>query len=128
MSAGHIDHLLDIWAAGQIISDTTNNPFFSNTSGMEARIDEIREGACPWYTYLFRYSGPLNENSKGWKDETYILHTRNALDVSKNIAGNPDFAKKWDYVPYEEYTSPNNRRFCHPFSGRKAWRDAVSPP
>jgi hypothetical protein len=113
--------------AAQLISSGAvgANQSFESVADMEARIDEIREGAAPWYTYAFRYNGPVDESSKDWKHETYLLHTRDALDVAKNIAGNTDFNGKWDYVPYEEYTSPRNRRFCHPLSGRKAWKDAV---
>jgi hypothetical protein len=41
------------------------------------------------------------------------------------MLNNSDFAGKWDYVPYEEYSSHDNRRFCNPFSARKVWTDAV---
>jgi hypothetical protein len=126
VSEGFVDDLLELWAADKIAAGTGEEGLFKDAQDVYNHIDQIREGNCPWYTYAFRWSGPVDDNSKGWKHDTWLLHTRDALDVAEFIAGNADFDGKWDYVPYKEYISPTNRRFCHPFSARKVWKDAVS--
>jgi hypothetical protein len=125
VSAGLINNLLELWAADKVAGQEAGDTFFKDANDVHAHIDAIREGQCPWYTYAFKYDGPIDAQSKAWKHDIWLLHTRHALDVAALIAGNTDFDTKWDYVPYEEFTSPDNRRFCNSFSGRKAWRDAV---
>jgi hypothetical protein len=105
MAAGVINDLLEVWTADKIATRTGEDALFKNAEDAYACIDRIREGACPWYTYAFRWSGPVDATSKAWKHETWLLHTRHALDVAELIAGNTDFDGKWDYVPYQDYTS-----------------------
>jgi hypothetical protein len=102
LPAGVINSLLEVWAAGKIADGSNGEPLFKDAEDMNTCIDAIREGSCPWYTYAFRYGGPVDANSKAWKHDTWLLHSRHALDVAELIAGNSDFNGKWDYVPYQD--------------------------
>jgi hypothetical protein len=126
-SYSDINTLLNLWAADKIALGL-NNSLFSSADELYEKIDAIRKGECTWYTFGVRWNGELDENSKGWKHDTYLIHTRDPLQVAANLTNNTDFDGRWEYVPYEEYTSPHKRRFSNLMSARKAWKDSVCPP
>ncbi|KAI0358655.1 hypothetical protein OH77DRAFT_1203821 [Trametes cingulata] len=125
-SEDEINQLLRIHAAKRSIQtqgEDTDSGYFDSAKDMYSTIDSIPYGEAPWATYKVRYTGPADPDAP-WKHETYHVHTRDIKQVLMNMAASPEFDGKWDYVPFEEYTGENNRRYSHLMSGRFAWRQA----
>ena len=99
---------------------------YRNNDEMYKTIDAIQHGEAPWTVFHLKYTGPVTPETPAWKLKTYVVYTRNPLRVAEMIAGNPDFNGRWDYIPYEEYTSPTCRRFSNLMSGRWAYKQSVS--
>ncbi|KAA1477476.1 hypothetical protein DENSPDRAFT_587684 [Dentipellis sp. KUC8613] len=122
-SAGDIDHLLKVFAAKAML-DGGGGGLFKDHNELYAAIDSIQHGDIPWKTFKVRYCGPVTLQSPSWQRTTYIIHARDARAVAEQMIGDPDFDGKWDYIPFEEYTGPEERRWCNVMSGQWAMNKA----
>lgn len=122
-SAGNIDTLLEIWAAQALLAGGTGP--FDSAEDLYSTIDSIRLGSASWESFTVRYTGPLTAKSAPWKRATYEVHTRNALEVVEDQVGSADFVDKFDYIPFEEYTEPGQRRWSNLMSGHWAKKKSV---
>ncbi|TFY67845.1 hypothetical protein EVG20_g3800 [Dentipellis fragilis] len=122
-SAGDLDRLLKIYAAKTLL-DGGGDRLFDNHDDLYATIDAIQHGDVPWKTFRVSYRGPVTADSPSWQTEPFVIHARDAYAVAKQMIGNPDFDGKWDYRPFEEYTGPENRRWCNLMSGQWAMSKA----
>ncbi|TDL19558.1 hypothetical protein BD410DRAFT_726969 [Rickenella mellea] len=122
-SKADVDQLLQILAAKNIV-DGGGNAIFENNAHLEASIDAIKYGEVNWHSFSVRYNGPIAHNAPSWKRATYTVHTRCSLDVARSMAGSADFDGNFDYVPFEEYTAPDCRRYSNLMSGRWAYKQA----
>ena len=125
MSGGDITEIMKLWAAKSIIDGGTGEAPFLDKKELYAAIDAISVGECPWTSFEVRYDGPIMESSPTWQRETYVIHTRDPQVVLRNLAGSAAFEGKWDYVPFEEFIAPHERRYCHLMSGHWAMKQAV---
>ncbi|KAH9937976.1 hypothetical protein B0H21DRAFT_698721 [Amylocystis lapponica] len=123
ISKGDVDQLLRIWAAKNTI-DGGGEPIFEDCDDLHSTIDSIEYGEASWESFSVRYSGPITAESASWKHETYVVHTRHSLRAVQHMVGSADFDGKFDYVPFEEYTGPNQRRWSNLMSGRWAYKKA----
>lgn len=125
-SQDDINQLLRIWAAKNVLEDGGTVPY-ENFHQLYDTIDAIPYGDTPWHSFRVRYSGPVTPDSPAWQQQTYVIHTRNAEAAIRMMAASDDFEGKFDYVAYEEYVGPNNRRWSNLMSGRWAYKQSVSP-
>ncbi|KAH9946447.1 hypothetical protein B0H21DRAFT_779117 [Amylocystis lapponica] len=122
-SKGNIDQLLRIWAAKNILDSADNvEPIFEDCQDLYNTIDAIPYGESAWHTFQVQYTGPVTAESPSWKRNKFTVHTRDTLTVAHNMAVSADFQDKFDFVPFEEYTAPNTRRWSNLMSGRWAWK------
>jgi hypothetical protein len=126
-SKSHVDDILRLWAAHNTAFNNGSAPVAMNQGEVECMIDECTHGECPWEMLTFKYAGPITSRSPRWKQQEFVVYTRNALAVLESMAASSDFDGKWDYTPFKEYVQENmDRRYSHVMSGRWAWRQAVS--
>lgn len=127
-SEGHINGLLANLAAQKAAEtgDPNAKACYDSAEHMRNTLDSIPYGDLPFSTFHLKYTGAITPETPEWKLKTYVVHTRNPLQVAKYMAGNPDFASSWDYVPFEEYTeNRTTRHFCNLMSGTWANKKAV---
>ncbi|TBU25238.1 hypothetical protein BD311DRAFT_780434 [Dichomitus squalens] len=125
-SSGDIDQLLRILSAKRVMKtdgQESSNGFFPSTDTMYQTIDNINFGEIEWKTIKVRYTGPMDADAH-WMHEEYEFHYRAIDQVLVNTAGNAEFEGSWDYIPFEEFPSENNRRFSNLMSARFAWKQA----
>ena len=126
MPQSQINQLLDLWAASLRALDPNAVPPFANYQALLSKIDRISHAQAPWNRFKINYTGELPENDPpAWMKEDYIVWYRDALDVVKNMLGNPDFNGEFDYVAYKDYTEDGNRKYQNLMSGEWAWRQSV---
>lgn len=106
--------------------DPEARAIFDDADDLYSHIDALPYGDQSWSTFSLRYNGPVDANSPSWKRHSYVVHTRNTLRVAESMAGSTDFLHTWDYVPFEEYTGENCRRYCNLMSAEWAFKKAVS--
>jgi hypothetical protein len=124
MSAGHIDTLLNLWAASLLKHG--DEPPFSNHTELYDTIDSTPLGDVPWETFNLKYDGALPENEvPAWMTSEYDVWFRDPHSVLRNVLSNPDFDGEFDYAPYQEYDVSGNHRFQDLMSGNWAWKQAV---
>jgi hypothetical protein len=124
-SSGDLDKLLELWAAYNVTNNNDSNPIFENAQELYDTIDEISHGDAPWQSFTLRHPGPVTDNSPSWQQNSYQVHCRDTHDVVRNILKNKAFDKKFDYVPYQEYTGPQRTRYSNLMSGQWAYTKAV---
>ena len=124
MSAGHIDTLLDLWAASLL--EHGDEPPFSNHTELYHTIDSTPLGDVPWEVFNLKYDRELPEDEvPAWMTSEYDVWFRDPRFVIRNLLSNPDFDGKFDYAPYQEYDASGNHRFQDFMSGNWAWKQAV---
>jgi hypothetical protein len=124
MSAGHIDTLLNLWAASLLKHD--DEPPFSNHSELYDTIDSTPLGDVPWETFSLKYSGVLPDGEiPAWMTSEYDIWFRDPHTIVRNLLSNPEFDGEFDYAPYQEYDTSGNHRFQDFMSGNWAWKQAV---
>jgi hypothetical protein len=124
-SKGDIDTLMNLWKAQCILTGGGEAPF-EDTMDLYDQIDAIAVGDANWDSFSVRYTGPVNENSPSWMRDDYVVHMRDPRVVVANQVGSVDFNGKFDYVAFEEYTAPGQRRWSHIMSGHWAKKKSVS--
>lgn len=126
-SRGDLDELLRNYAAQKALEtgDLHAGAPFDSADDMYETLDAIPYGEAAWTTFTVKYTGPVTPHTPSWKLKSYTIYTRNTLRVAESIAACLDFDRRWDYVPYEEYSGPGCRRYSHLMSGTWAFKKAV---
>ena len=123
-----VDGLLRILAVAK--AHKMGNPeaynMFRTSNALLETIDSIPIGKLSWVSFHIDYTGPITPDTLFWKQTTYIVYSRNPLQVAETTASSSDFLQTWDYWPYKEYTSRDCRCFSHLMSGQWAFNKAVS--
>jgi hypothetical protein len=120
MSAGNIDYLLQLWAAGG------ESPFV-NHNDVYSTIDAIPMGGVPWQDFSVSYNGPRPEtNAPPWMEQTYEVYFRDPRQLFLNMLANPTFAEDFDYAPKQVFNTKGSRQYENFMSGDWAWNQAVS--
>jgi Plavaka transposase len=124
MSAGHIDDLLELWAASLARHDD-EAPFNSHRDLYET-IDSTALGDVQWENFTLRYNNNLPDGeAPSWMQAEYDVWYRDPRTIIKNLLSNPDFDNEFDYSPVQEYDMEGNRRFHDFMTGDWAWKQAV---
>jgi hypothetical protein len=129
MSGGDIDTLLHLWAADRARHDE-DGPFAGHND-LYKKIDAIELGSVPWKSFSMSHRGQAQDGPvPSWMEADYGVCFRDPRALVKNLISNPDFAKEFDYCPYQEYERNAAGRHIHRFqnvmSGDWAWKQAVS--
>ena len=123
-SAAKIDHLLQIMNA--LLAVHGDQLPFTNHKDVYRMIDTIPIGGVPWQSYTFTYEGPKPaEDPPKWMDMEYEVWFRDPHELFLNMLKNPDFAKSFDYAPFQEFDEKGDRRYENFMSGDWAWMQAV---
>ncbi|KIJ12261.1 hypothetical protein PAXINDRAFT_14883 [Paxillus involutus ATCC 200175] len=122
-SRQEVDSLLKILAARSLLDGSGAEPPFCNSHDLKATIDDIPYGETPWSSFRVRYTGNSMQTPP-WKQETYVVHTRDSHAAVVNMARSADFDGKFDYVPFKEYTTRDQRRWLNLMSGDWAYKQA----
>ena len=126
MPGVQIDKLMDIWAA--FLLQVNGKPLFTNHKDLYKMIDRLTLGDIKWSNFAVKYTGPQpDQNVLPWMKGSYEVYFCDPKKVVCNMLANPDFAKEFDLVPYQEYDSEVNKRcWCDFMSADWAWKQAVS--
>jgi hypothetical protein len=120
MSAGNIDHLLQLWAA-------TGEAPFTNHADLYDTIDAIPIGGVPWQNFEVTYNSQQPETDvPPWMQQTFEVYFRDPRLLFLNMLANPAFAEDFDYTPMQIFNDKASRRYEHFMSGDWAWKQAVS--
>ncbi|TBU39994.1 hypothetical protein BD309DRAFT_993389 [Dichomitus squalens] len=125
-SSPDINQLLRILSAKRVIQTNgqdSSNGFFASTDTMYDTIDDIDFGNFEWKSIKVRYTGPMDPDAH-WMGEEYEFHYRDIEQAMVDLARNAEFEGSWDYTPFEEYPTENNRCFSNLMSARFAWKQA----
>ncbi|KDQ58372.1 hypothetical protein JAAARDRAFT_128445 [Jaapia argillacea MUCL 33604] len=124
-SRGDIDELLRILAKKNT-QDGLEDPIYHSCADLEATIDAIEYGEASWTSFKVRYTGEITPQSPSWKQEEFVVHTRDSLSVIRSMVGSVDFDGSFDYIPFEEFTAPDCQRWSNFMSGRWAFKKAIA--
>jgi hypothetical protein len=128
MSGGHINQLMDIWAAHQQMryDDDDSTPPFSNAQDLYNVIDGTELGDVPWQAISVKYNGDVPTNAPKWMSDSFEVWFRDPLEVMEGQIGNRDFGPdEMDYAPKQVYSKTGKRQFSDLMSGDWAWNQAV---
>ncbi|KAL1721409.1 hypothetical protein EV715DRAFT_288546 [Schizophyllum commune] len=118
-----ISTLMQIWAVYNAYRG--DEPPFRSYQDVEDTIDAIPYGDLRWKSFAASYNGaPVAGDAPSWMSAEYDVWYRDPRAVIESILGNPEFAKDFDYVPYQEFTKGDHRRWKEMMSGDWAWREA----
>ncbi|KAL0573826.1 hypothetical protein V5O48_008121 [Marasmius crinis-equi] len=127
-SAGKINRALDILQA-QLIESSGDSEYcapFENAKELYATIDQIEEENTQWTTYHLSFNGKLPENPPLWMTTTYEFCTRNALEVISTQLMTESFHNSFNYTPYRQWNTQNERMYSNLMSGDWAWKSATA--
>jgi Plavaka transposase len=125
MSGGHINTLLDLWAASLAKHD--DKPPFHSHGDMYDTIDATPLGDVKWESFSLCYNGNVPEGEvPSWMKSEFDVWFRDPRTIIRNLLSNPDFDNEFDYSPVQEYDMEGNHRFQNFMSGDWAWKQAVS--
>lgn len=124
MSAGNIDHLLDLWADSLALSGG-HGPFSSHEQ-MYAVIDATLRGDVPWRCFTVSYNGEVSAADPTWKTAEYEVWFRDPDEVIKFMLDNPDFDGQIDYAAYIALDKSGKRVWSDLMSANFAYRKSVS--
>jgi len=124
MSAGHIDHLLQLWAAS--LAKHNDDPPFRSHEDLYETIDATTLGDVKWESFSVKYNGSMpNGEVPPWMESKYDVWYRDPCTVIKNLLANPDFDNEFDYSPVREYDGEGGHRFHNFMTGDWSWHQAV---
>jgi hypothetical protein len=98
---------------------------WDNTEQLYESIDSIDAGEIGWKTLKFSYTGPKPSTPPQWMEQTYDLNVRDALGLLEQQLASPEFEGQFEYVPFQEFDSEDNRVYSHLMSAFWANREAV---
>lgn len=120
-----IEKGLNLWLAAKLeAGDSTSIPW-SSAAEVYATIDSIQEGAAPFQTIRFKFSGPLPDTPPRWMTETYELCTRDARILLHNQLCTTDFKDQTNLRPYRQFNHMGDRVWSNLMSADWAWNEAV---
>ncbi|KAF8164329.1 hypothetical protein BJ912DRAFT_935023 [Pholiota molesta] len=123
-SARKINKGLDLWLAAKLKAGNNSPLPWSSPDDMYDTIDSIQEGAAPFTTIEFKYSGPVDDNSPKWMTQTYELCTRDSRKLLQNQLATTDFANQFDYKPYRQFDHQGDCVWSNLMSAEWAWNEA----
>ncbi|KAG7087860.1 hypothetical protein E1B28_013798 [Marasmius oreades] len=124
-SNGKINKALDILQA-QLLEVGGGQTPFRNTKDLYAAIDSIREENTPWITYNVKYTRELPDNPPLWMMEVYEFCVRDTLNVLIEQLKTEAFRDQFNYTPYREWNTRNERIYSNLLSGDWIWDTARS--
>ncbi len=128
MPKTQINDLLEAWTASMLLAHPTltdaSGPFADATQ-MLASIDSIQVGDAPWKYLECNRAAGVTESSPQWMKQTYYVWYRDIDKMADLTLANPDFKREFDFVPYNEYDSQDNQRYCDFFSADWSWEQAI---
>lgn len=127
MSGGHIDILLDLWAA--TLYQHQDKPPFANHHDLYETIAQTCIGDVSWQNFSVKYTGMIPDtNPPPWmlsEQEVWFCDLRHVVD---KILGNPSFTNEIDLRLFHEYSVDGDVHQYQDFmSADWAWNQAVSP-
>ncbi|KAG7098147.1 hypothetical protein E1B28_000117 [Marasmius oreades] len=122
-SNGKINKALDILQA-QLLEVGGGQTPFRNTKDLYAAIDSIREENTPWITYNVKYTGELPDNPPLWMTEVYKFCVHDTLNVLIEQLKTKAFRDQFNYTPYQEWNTRNERIYSNLLSGDWIWDTA----
>ena len=137
MSGSNIDTLMELWAAYSALRDSDSEDVssfsllpFSDHKDMYSKIDAIPIGGVPWQSISLSLAsdGPIPENPPSWMTAEHTVWYRDPRLLFKKMLENRDFKTSFDYAPYRQYDTQNQRHYENFMSGDWAWKQAVSNP
>lgn len=124
MSAGHIDHLLQLWHAS-LVQHGDHAPFLSHKD-LYNTIDATAVGGVPWESFTLSYNGTKPEqNVPEYMNGTYTIYYRDPRELVLEMLDNTSFVDDFDYIPVRNFTTEEIRQYEHFMSGNWAWKQAV---
>lgn len=125
MSEGNMDELMEIWAATLVQHSDT--PVFANSEELLTTIDEIAHGEVAWECFDISYNGARPDaDEPPWMNATHRIWYRDPRQLILNMLANPDFAGRFDFAPFQEFSDEDGSRQWRNFmSGNWSWRNAV---
>ncbi|MGH7239750.1 MAG: hypothetical protein ACREHG_06745 [Candidatus Saccharimonadales bacterium] len=124
MSAGHINNLIDLWAAS-LLKHGGLAPFKSHRD-LYQMIDEAKIGDTPWSCFKVKHQGEIPADPPSWMTTDYDVWYRDPHKVIKNMVANTDFNGEMDTAPIRVYDKNGDRQYHNFMSGDWAWQQAVS--
>lgn len=131
MSGSNISNLMELWGAYSALRDPQDtSPLnispFSNHRDMYSTIDAIPIGDVPWQSATLSFDGHMPDNPPSWMTAGHTIWFRDPRLLFKKMLENPDFKDFFDYAPYREYDTHDQRCYKNFMSGDWAWKQAVS--
>jgi hypothetical protein len=125
MSAGNIDMLMELWAAG--MATHGDEPPFADHCDLYETIDVIQVGGdVPWQQFEISYNGERPATDvPSWMEHSYEVYFRDPRQLLLEVLANPSFANDFDYTPMQQFTPDGTRRYENFMSGDWAWKQAV---
>ena len=128
MPQGHVDELMNIWAASLQSTDPDAKPPFANHEDLLNTIDATPDGDVPWERFTVSYSGPIPDvdDPPAWMFQEHEICFRDAKNLVANMLSNRDFDKEYDYVARREYDENGDRKYQDLFSADWVWLHSVN--
>jgi hypothetical protein len=128
-SADEIREGLDLWRAAIIKHasdhDALDSVPWDNAEQLYKTIDSIDTGEIGWKTLKFSYTGPKPLTPPLWMEQSYDLNVRDVLGLLEQQLASSEFEGQFEYVPFQEFDSEDNRVYSHLMSAFWANREAV---
>ncbi|KAG1722877.1 uncharacterized protein EDB91DRAFT_1240170 [Suillus paluster] len=119
----NINRLLDLWAS--TLAKHNDKPPFADHRDLYEVIDSSPFGDVKWQCFTVAYDGERPKNPKPWMDNKYDVWFRDPHEVVHDMLANLTYANEFDYRPYQEYSTENDKRQWKDFmSGDWAWDQA----
>jgi len=123
-SASSIDKILKLW--NESLKVYSGNAPFKNHQELYRTIDSTPLGNVRWANFKLFYQGTKpSEAAPAWMKAEYEVWFQSPRILVQNLISNPEFAKEFNYAPYQEYHGEKHR-FGDFMSGNWAWKQAVS--
>ena len=104
MLEGDIDFILSLWEV-TLISQNDHSPF-QNHKDLHAKIDATTLGNHPWQKITIQNNCPLPDDPiLSWVTMEFDVWYHDPCQLVHDLISNPDFAKEFDYTPYQEYAA-----------------------
>ncbi|KAG2054280.1 hypothetical protein BDR06DRAFT_1050585 [Suillus hirtellus] len=116
--AGQINKLLDIWTS--TLKKHDDKPPFANFHDLYKTINRTLLGDVKWQSFSVCYNGEKPDtDALPWMDQVFDVWYHDPREVICNMLANPDYAKEFDYRPYHEFSTDDNKH---------QWKDCMSDP